>query len=93
MLNILKCIIAATQLSGCRAVVADRPNNPEVIVIPVSPGQGHVYVGDSWRWNPRTHSYYVSRGHWTKPRRHAVWVDGHWRQTRGGWRYTRGHWK
>ncbi len=48
------------------------------MIIPASPGPGFVYIGDSWRWNQRAKSYKVSNGHWVKPRRSAVWVDGHW---------------
>ncbi len=77
--------------SGCRTVV-ERPSNPEILIIPLSPGHDFIYINDSWRWNQRAHSYKVSKGYWAKPRKSTVWVDGHWRKTRGGWKYAQGHW-
>ncbi len=94
--SIIKLAVVVTvlsSLSGCRAVVVEQPSNPQIMVIPDSPGPGFIYIGDSWRWNQRERSYRVSRGHWVKPRRSSVWVDGHWVQTRGGWRYAQGHWR
>src|SRR6478736_138827 len=78
-------------LSGCRVVV-EKPSNPEILLIPASPGPGHIYINDSWKWNSRASAYKVSPGYWTKSKKNAVWIDGHWRKTRAGWRYSKGHW-
>ncbi len=93
MKYLVKFILIIVLLSGCRAVV-ERPANPEIVIIPASPGPGFIYVSDSWRWNRHAHSYRVSKGHWVKPgRSSARWVDGQWIQTRSGWKYARGHWR
>ncbi len=81
-------------LSGCGAVVVTRPENPHVVIIPDSPGPAYGWVNDSWRWDRRSRSYAVQKGHWVKPKRNSVvWVDGRWINTRGGWKYVRGHWR
>jgi hypothetical protein len=96
--NLMKLIVkllclAALFMSGCLAVVADQPayrSTPR----PISPGPTYVWVGHSWVWDNRANVYVYREGYWTEPRRRsAVWVDGHWKQTRGGWKYVKGHWK
>lgn len=91
--TIIILIIGLCIQYGCRAVVTEQPSNSQILVIPASPGSGFIYINDSWRWNHRAHAYRVSNGYWVKPKKSAVWVDGHWKQTRGGWKYANGHWR
>ena len=93
MKTIVQVIALAALLSGCRAVVLNKPNNPEVIVIPTSPGPGFIYINDSWKWDRQARSYTASKGYWVQPKKSSPWVDGHWKKTRGGWKYVKGHWK
>lgn len=86
-----KAILVLLLFSGCRVVV-ERPANPEILILPASPGPGFIYINDSWRWNNRARTYSTSPGYWAKPKRSNLWVDGHWRKTRGGWKYVKGHW-
>ena len=91
MKTITSIILTIAFLSGCRAVIV-KPNEPEIFVIPASPGPGHIYINDSWRWNPRTDSYETFQGYWSKPKKSGIWIDGYWKKTRYGWKYVRGHW-
>jgi hypothetical protein len=87
-------LLAGLLVTGCRAVVVDKPAEPQATIIPSSPGPTYVWVGDSWAWDNRSHVYVVRPGYWTVPKKKkAVWVDGHWVKKRGGWKYVRGHWK
>ncbi|HEY8938224.1 MAG TPA: hypothetical protein VIM65_23540 [Cyclobacteriaceae bacterium] len=81
-------------LSGCSAVVVDRPADPQVVIIPEAPEPGLVWINDSWTYDYGAREYRPARGHWEKPRRRsAMWVDGYWIQTRRGWKYIKGHWR
>ncbi len=94
MKTILASILIIFLLSGCKSVVTEQPSSSQVILIPATPGPNYVWVGDSWVWNQRTHSYRASPGYWVKPKKQsAMWVDGHWVKARGGWRYVKGHWR
>ena len=94
MKTIGKVIIGIILLSGCSAVVTERPPDHQIAVIPAAPGAGFVWVNDSWAYDRRAHVYQSSRGHWIKPKKAtAVWVDGYWIQTRKGWKYIDGHWR
>lgn len=91
---ITRCILTTLLLSGCSAVVVERPTDQQMTVIPTAPDAGFVWVNDSWTYNRNEHKYIPSRGRWVKPRRSsAVWVDGYWVQTRRGWKYINGHWR
>jgi len=94
MKTITRCIVVmALLLSGCSAVVLERPTEDAVVVIPDSPGPGLVWIPNSWEWDQRSHSYVQQKGYWVKPKRKSVWVDGYWKKTRTGWRYINGHWR
>jgi uncharacterized protein YceK len=87
-------ILVILLMSGCSAVVVERPTDQQIAVIPTAPGAGFVWINDSWTYSRNEHKYRPSRGHWVKPRRSsAVWVDGYWVQTRRGWKYINGHWR
>lgn len=90
----LQFIIALLFLSGCTAIVVDRPESPKAIMIQDSPGPNYVWISDSWQWNRRTHNYTPKSGYWVRPKKKSVvWVDGRWVKTRSGWKYVRGHWR
>jgi WXXGXW repeat (2 copies) len=91
--TILRFTLSITLLSGCSAIVTTQPTNSEIMVIPVSPGEGFIYINDSWDWNPGAHSYQATPGRWVAPKKSAVWVNGAWKKKRGGWKYNKGYWR
>jgi len=61
-------------------------------VVPVAPGPRYVWTGGFYRWNGRAYVWVPGR-YVLPPRRHAVWVPGHWAPRRGGYVWVRGHWR
>src|SRR5690349_18234842 len=80
--------------SGCRGVVVEKPAQPQATIIPGSPGPSYIWIGDSWAWDNSSRVYVYQQGRWAAPKKSkAVWVDGHWKRTKGGWKYVKGYWK
>jgi hypothetical protein len=57
-----------------------------------APFAGAVWVGPEWQW--RGERYECVPGYWARPHHFgAVWVPGHWKNTRWGFKWVPGHWK
>jgi hypothetical protein len=63
------------------------------MVIPVSPGEGFIYMNESWNWNMGAHAYEPTPERWVKEKKSSVWVDGSWKKTKAGWKFKKGYWK
>lgn len=75
-----------------RVYVRVAPPRPRVEVRTVAPSARHVWIGGYHRWDGR--AYVWVPGRWDLgPRRGAVWVAGHWKNTRDGWEWIEGHWR
>ncbi|KAA2243679.1 hypothetical protein F0L74_14465 [Chitinophaga agrisoli] len=71
-------------------IVATRPPAP-VVVRPVAPRPGAVWVDGDYIWQ---HGGYTYRpGYWVTPRRGRAYHPGHWRAVRNGWQWERGRWR
>ena len=72
------------------AVVTTRPAAP-VIVQPVSPYPGAVWIPGEYRW--RGNRYVYINPHYARPRHGRVWISGGWVATRGGYVWRSGYWR
>ena len=71
--------------------VTVRPNAP-VFARPVAPSAKHIWIDGEWVWRGGRYEY--ANGYWVVPSRFgAVWVPGHWKQSRRGWFWKPGHWR
>lgn len=61
-----------------------------VITIPLSPGEGYIWIDGEWFWNGR--SYTWRDGYWTRPMNGYRYNPGQWKQRRDGWYWRPGHW-
>jgi hypothetical protein len=86
-------ILFAVADSSAQLVVRVRPaRRGPVVVRPVRPTAGHVWVGEEWA--PRGRTYVSTPGHWVvAPRPRAVWVAGHWDNRPRGYVWIPGHWR
>lgn len=75
---------------SCRAVVSERPAEPEIAVRPAQPGPNYIWINGEWYRDGN--SYYYHQGYWRAPRIGRTWVDGHWAQSGRGWYWVKGHW-
>ena len=91
---LLVCAIGAATVADAATVIVGVAPPPPVstVVVGVAPGPGHVWTPGYHRWNGR--AYVWMPGRWViPPRRGAVWVAPHWRQTPGGYTFVAGHWR
>lgn len=94
LLNIGLMAAIAIALGSCRpgAVVVKTRPNPPMIVRPLSPGRGYVWVNGDWIL--RGNQYVYREGYWAQPRhRNTSYVTGYWRETRNGSYWVPGHWR
>ncbi|NCD72270.1 YXWGXW repeat-containing protein [Mucilaginibacter agri] len=100
MKNIAKTLIIAGAMSlaasasHAQVVVRVRPVHTETVVVtrPARPTPAHVWVKEEW--GPRGNAYVWHGGYWAAPpRRGAVYVAGHWRNTRHGYVWIPGQWR
>ena len=90
---IVVSVFAITE-SKAQIVVSIRPPRPRgvVIVRPPRPSPAHVWVSEEWTPAGGTYAYHA--GYWAvPPRPGAIWIAGHWRNTRGGSIWIAGHWR
>ncbi|MFD2873685.1 hypothetical protein ACFS5N_14460 [Mucilaginibacter ximonensis] len=86
-------LVFATADSNAQIVVRARLyHRGPVVVRPVRPSAGHVWVENEWVVR---HGRYVERpGYWAlPPRPRAVWVPGHWDRRPGGYIWIAGYWR
>lgn len=103
MNNIKKALIIVGLSLTCGAyssmaqiIVKIRPQRPH-IERPAPPSPHHIWIEEEWA--PHGNTYEFRGGRWEEPPHpNAVWVPGHWKQTREGqvwipgkWRSGRGH--
>lgn len=91
--NIVLAVALPLVLGSCAAsvgVVATAPP-PPVVVRPVAPGPGVIWVDGDYYWSGGRYVY--RQGYWARPRRGRSWQAGHWQAARGGWQWRRGHWR
>ncbi len=76
-------------------VVKVKPNRPQAVVVqPVAPKNGHLWIDGHWLWSKKENKYVWVKGHWEKPPRPgAVWTPGYWMDAPGGYKWVPGHWK
>jgi hypothetical protein len=72
-------------------VVREKPVVTNVVVRPVPPYAGAVWVGPEWRWKHGRYIYVAP--HYAHPRKAHVWVPGHWRNSPRGFVWVKGHWR
>jgi hypothetical protein len=74
-------------------VYAMREPPPErVEVVPVAPGDDHVWVKGHWVWRANRSDYEWSPGHWQRLEPgNSAWVAGHWVHESHGWYFVEGH--
>ncbi len=57
-----------------------------------SPFSGAIWIGPEWQW--RGGQYVSVPGYWARPKHHrAVWIPGHWQNSRRGYKWVPGHWR
>ncbi len=77
--------------STAQIYIKVRPARPHYERV-VAPGPRHIWVDEEWE--PRGGKYVFVGGRWmAPPRERAVWVPGHWRQTKRGDIWIAGHWR
>jgi len=60
---------------------------------PVGRAERVVWVHGHWQWGRDRHHWDWVPGHYVeRPRREAMWVDGHWDHRGGGWVWVEGEW-
>ncbi|MFP5039427.1 hypothetical protein [Parasediminibacterium sp. JCM 36343] len=79
--------------SYAQIIVNIRPERPRVVVArPVAPSPRHVWVEEEWV--PQGGTYVFHGGYWSAPiRPGAMYIPGHWKNTRHGWVWRPGHWR
>ncbi len=86
-------LVLAIFLAGCgpsAVVVRERPVAP-VVVRPVAPGAGYVWVEGNYVRRGR--GYVYSPGYWAvPPRGRSAYRPGYWVQSPRGYYYKRGRW-
>lgn len=76
--------------SHFRFFIDPLPGTP-VVVHPVSPGIGYIWIDGEWFWNGRT--YMWRDGYWTSPMHGHAWSPGQWKKSRSGWYWKGGYWR
>ena len=72
-------------------VVNEAPPVPQQEVVVAAPGPDYVWTPGFYSWQGR---WVWVRGSWViPPRRHAVWVGGHWGHRGRGYVWVGGHWR
>ncbi len=88
-------LLLAALMSSCAGTVEvrEKPVRPNAVVVrPPQPSPRHIWIEEDWRPSGRTYVY--RGGYWAAPpRASAVWVPGHWQNTRRGFKWVPGHWK
>lgn len=83
-----------TVLSSCnenfRFLISPIPQ-PHIIVRPVAPGPGNIWIEGEWFWNGRNYTW--RQGYWTIPNNGYRWNPGLWKKRNAGWYWHPGHWK
>lgn len=62
-----------------------------VITIPVSPGDGYIWIEGEWFWNGNGYAW--RNGYWTRPTRGNHYVPGGWKPKKHGWYWRQGQWR
>ena len=71
-----------------------KPAAPNVVVVrPACPSPKHIWIDGDWVWSPQANQYIYTEGKWVLPNTAAVWVPGHWKNTKYGWHWVNGHWR
>jgi hypothetical protein len=91
ILVVLTVALTLSQSNYAQFVIKIRPVAPRVVRV-VAPSPRHIWVEEDWLWE---NNNYVSRGgYWAAPPRYnAIWIKGHWKNTRRGWIWKPGHWR
>jgi hypothetical protein len=77
--------------SMAQIIVTVRPHRPH-IQRSQPPGPHHVWIEEDWA--PRGNTYEFRGGRWEEPpQNNAIWVPGHWKDTRGGSVWVPGQWR
>jgi hypothetical protein len=80
--------------SRAQIVVRARLGRPHTVMVvrPVRPIPGHVWVSEEWV--PAGATYVYREGYWAAPPRpRAIWVPGNWRRHYSGYVWIAGHWR
>ncbi|MGY3053706.1 hypothetical protein ACVWYG_001907 [Pedobacter sp. UYEF25] len=81
--------------SSAQIIVRIRPARPAAVVVasrPLPPSPHHVWVNEEWV--VKGGRYVWHGGYWAAPSRPgAVYVPGHWKNTRRGSIWISGHWR
>jgi hypothetical protein len=90
-ISILLLLITTISCNGhFRFFVDPFPGMP-VVIQPMSPGDGYIWIGGEWFWNG--HTYMWRDGYWTRPLHGHTWTPGHWKKSRSGWYWAPGRWR
>ena len=86
------CLFAVADASAQQIVIRARLHAPGMVRRPFRPSPRHVWVAEEW--TPAGGTYVYHAGYWSlPPRQGAIWIAGHWRDTRGGYVWIPGHWR
>jgi WXXGXW repeat (2 copies) len=84
-------LTAASCNEHFRFIIDPIPPGIPIVIQPVSPGAGYIWIGGEWFWNGNAYTW--RDGYWTRPHDRHVWSPGHWRKSRGGWFWVPGYWR
>ncbi len=91
MLLSVVSLLAVTDSNAQQIVVRVRPHHV-FVARPVRPSPHHVWVSEEWV--PSGGTYVYRPGYWVVPGHPgAMWIAGHWRNTRHGSFWIAGHWR
>lgn len=88
---VLMLFCFAVTSANAQFIVKIRPTAPAVVRT-MAPSPRHIWIDGEWIW--RGNGYQYVNGYWAAPPMSgAVWVPGHWKQSRRGWIWKPGHWR
>ncbi|HEY8660458.1 MAG TPA: hypothetical protein VIL78_15595 [Hanamia sp.] len=73
-----------------RFLVDPIPSHP-VIIQPMSPGAGNIWIGGEWFWNGSNYAW--RDGYWARPLDGNRWVPGTWEKRNKGSYWKPGRWR
>lgn len=94
MLMLVAMLTFATAAVDAQVIVRVRPDRPHRVIMhrPMAPSPRHVWVEEDWV--PQGRSYAWHGGYWAAPpRAGAIYIPGHWQNTRRGSVWIPGHWR